>query len=373
MSDDSRKKCDETEVDSLRQELREWQGRRIALAITSPAMVLIVTVLLESNDQAWKVWLGSAGIFTVLASISSLMWYGAHANAVGVGYLQAFHERFLLECRLRALRTSAKYAGQRLTSLNRVLAMSQFGLGAFVGVRCVVAGVQLPISSSAWQVPCALFAMVAFGIWLWVVRSLYRYEPGSEDARWKAVAKGRPSALLDNEYDALELKAIRSEMRDWQGRRFICLAGALTLVGASLTFALKNKVPDIAFPVCLIGLVGFFALTRYAHYANLRLKSYTVAYHPSFQWEVRLADNRNLPSWISSPVALHGRITICYGVLASVISFTWGLQKMENPAAIVMDLVAAPALLRTVPLLLFLVALILESSDATEWPKPEGI
>jgi hypothetical protein len=331
-ADEVKRRSDDVEVESLRQELREWQGRRIALAVATPGVVLVVIGASVGLDP-WKVWFASAALFAVLIAISNVIWYGAYANSVGVAYLTTFHKGFLWESYLADLRQAREKEGKPTPrSLNQVLAASQLGLGAFVLVYCAKSAWSLGETSWDYYLEASLVALLGtFAVWLWVVFRLLKSPPGarSESApakRWAAVNAIRSPKLQEIDYKVLELKAIRNEMRDWQSRRIVIAASALTLAGASATLALKTGAPGAVYPVCQVGLAGFFALSHYAHCANWRCAEYLKAQHQDFLWERHLQQVTESFRWLGQSPSLQQVLQWFYVCLYTLIAIAWVVQ-----------------------------------------------
>lgn len=311
------KKIDEVEVESLRQEMREWQGRRIAMAAVAPAfLVAVATSVAKPPDPAphLSLVLTWAAALCVLAAVSFLTWYGARANAFGVSYLSHFHTGFRWETRLDTFRQQAPGA---TFGLNQLLGRYYFGLWS------VVVFAILPryfedrhVLWAAWLILPAIVVLIPI-VMLWWARSRVRMG----DDKWGLVETPRQSTLGPRDYELLELKALRHEMRDWQGRRFVLLAGAFGLVSATLALAFKTpEASGSAYVASLLGLAGFCGLTRYAHSANAVCASYIETFHPDFMWEPRLSAEKRLPSLLKPlSTTLHRLLISCYGVLFVVV------------------------------------------------------
>jgi hypothetical protein len=175
------------EYASLRQEIIEWQGRRMA---TTSGTVVVVTALLGWIVQSPSRWVWADASAILLVAIASAAWltYIFGMNAVRIGtYLQVFHEAAGQGWESRNQRAERP----AWANLNRGLAVVYAGLAAISVFAPYVVANQRSVSGGSYAVFVAAVAGVLVAIvFLWRLQRdrdlrLRSWEDVREKEYWK--------------------------------------------------------------------------------------------------------------------------------------------------------------------------------------------
>lgn len=183
----------------------------------------------------------------------------------------------------------------------------------------------------------------------------------------------------DNKIQEVELTALRNEMREWQGRRFILATIGVAFTGAAVGLTKEGGVPPYYRSMAVLGLLWMLSmLTWYATLANRRGRDYIKARYPQFEWEAQVDRDRSA-LWASRLQLSHtllllylllgvGHLVFAYlasthslcilregyvvptSVAGGVMAFSWligflsGLQKPNKPKTPVLCIAHASGL-----------------------------
>jgi hypothetical protein len=114
---------DQIEIAALRNEMREWQGRRFTLVTVSASVVAGVLGLELKAGPAVTPWLASMAVSAFIWVVWLLTWYAHHANEKGAAYIRVFYPSYRWERALAAFNTQSRRVAlaHRVVKLHTVL------------------------------------------------------------------------------------------------------------------------------------------------------------------------------------------------------------------------------------------------------------
>jgi hypothetical protein len=98
----AKEKLCEIELTALRNEMREWQGRRFIL--TTIAVAFVGVAVGQAKERTSDPYTRTMAVFCVLWMLSMLCWYSTQATLIGQRYIRSEYPEFRWEARAAAAR-----------------------------------------------------------------------------------------------------------------------------------------------------------------------------------------------------------------------------------------------------------------------------